>query len=253
MAGNAQKTPILFALPTAARAQADRALALTGKALPASVVSVMGSIVTIKFELTNIPFTLQNMTVPLFGLEWIRYPIKAGTKGVVFPCDTSIGAMSGLGTGIADLSNPGNLAALVFFPIGNKNWADPESANALELYGDTAGVWIKNKQAKDWYIRLTSDGITLSNAASTVAIILTSTGIEFKGLLSTFDNNVSILGGLQIAGAIQAIGGGTYSQNIHTSGTVTGDAGVSSGGIGLTTHKHTGVTTGGGTTGGPTP
>lgn len=45
---------------------------------------------------------------------------------------------------------------------------------------------------------------------------------------------VVITGGLTVSGAIAG-------------------ATVTAGGIGLTTHKHTGVTTGGGTSGGPTP
>lgn len=246
---NSQKTPIVTALPGAIRRQIDYAMELVGETLPASVVEVMGSIVKVKFEVTSVN-TLPQVTVPLIGSEYIRLPIQAGCKGVVRACDASIGGMSGLGLGTADLSNPGNLSALVFEPIGNNGWTAPESADALEMYGEDDGVWIKNKQNKDWYARWTSNGITLTNTGGTVAIIMTSAGIEVKGVV-TFDDAVIMNAALKLAGAIQSASGGQYSQNISTSGTVTASD-VISGLIHLLTHKHLGVTTGGGTSGLPT-
>ena len=53
--------------------------------------------------------------------------------------------------------------------------------------------------------------------------------------------------------SILGAGGAAYAGNIHTTGSLTADSGVTSGSIGLTTHHHGGVTTGGGTTGAPTP
>ena len=52
---------------------------------------------------------------------------------------------------------------------------------------------------------------------------------------------------LGLQGNITDDGGGTYGGDIVTSGK------VQSGSIILGTHRHTGVTTGGGTSGGPTP
>lgn len=65
--------------------------------------------------------------------------------------------------------------------------------------------------------------------------------------------NLIVNGNLQLSGSIEAENGGTYAGNIHTTGSVTADGGVTSGSIGLTTHKHDGVQTGGGTSGGPVP
>lgn len=109
------------------------ALQLVGKFLPASVVSVSGPIVTVKFEISS-SFTLPQVTMPVAGSEYVRLPIQPGCKGMVISADARLGAMSGLATGTADLSQPANLSALVFVPLGNKFW-DMVDGNALVLIG----------------------------------------------------------------------------------------------------------------------
>lgn len=133
-------------------------LQLVGKSLPCSVVSVDGAIITVNFEVSS-GFTLPQIAVPLFGPEYIRYPIQAGDKGVVFSADARIGAMCGLSTGTADLSQPANLSALVFFPIGNKSWptVDPES---VTIYGQNGVV-----------LRDTGSATTMTLTPSGIAII----------------------------------------------------------------------------------
>jgi hypothetical protein len=235
MSGNYQKTPLYTNLTRHGRREIDAALQLTGKALPASVTEVMGSIVTIKFELTNIPVTLPSVTVPIAGSEYIRLPLQVGCKGVVFPADARLGPISGLGGTSADLSTPGNLSALVFFPLGNKGFAAPEDPNQLELYGVNSAL-IKNKQNKDWYAQWTADGFTIANAAGTIGIFATSTGIEIKGI-TTVDQVLIANNGLQLAGNILGVAGGTYAGNITTSGGI--EAGVGGGDhVTLQNHQH---------------
>ena len=123
-----------------AESMASQAIQLLGKALPCSVLAVSGSIVTVGFELTNIPFTLPSVTVPMFGPEYIRYPTQVGDLGAVFPIDTYLGGISGLGGGVADLSMRANLSSLVFFPVGNKNWSAPTDPNKIELYGPDGAI-----------------------------------------------------------------------------------------------------------------
>jgi hypothetical protein len=79
---------------------------LVGKVLPATIVSQSGKMVTVSFSLTNIPFTLPQVTIPLFGPQYVRYPMQPGDRGIVIPADTYIGGMSGLGGGVADLTQP---------------------------------------------------------------------------------------------------------------------------------------------------
>lgn len=197
MSSNAQKTPIARSLNEFALRKAQSAIQLLGKALPASVVKVdptVGSpIVTVKFEVQS-PFTLPNVTVPLAGSEYIRLPLQPGAKGVVFPADTFLGAMSGLGSGTATLVQPGNLSALVFFPIGNLNWTAPDEINALELYGEP-DVIIKEKggtavfKAKpnlldlkvgNFQISVTNASITLTDGGANT-IVIDGAGVHING------------------------------------------------------------------------
>ena len=154
MASNAQKTPLVRSLNEAAAQRVRNAIQLLGKALPAEVVkvdpTVGGAIVTVKFPIQS-PFTLPQVRMPAAMSEYTRLPLQAatddtpGTKGVCFPAETFIGLTSGLADGAApSLVQPGNLAALIFFPIGNLNWTTPEDPNALELYGEP-NVLIKDK------------------------------------------------------------------------------------------------------------
>lgn len=138
---------------------AARQMQMLGKGLPCSVVSVSGAIVTVKFEVRGWA-QLPTVTMPLAGAEYIRYPIKAGDKGVCLSADTTIGNVSGLGAASpAELRMTGNLTGLVFFPIGNKTWSavDP---NALTLYAPN-GVVVRNTGDNSRMV-LTPNGVVVS-------------------------------------------------------------------------------------------
>lgn len=180
MANNAQKTPVAGSLNRFAERKILEAIEVLGKALPASVTSVTGSIVDVKFELTT-TFTLPEVTVPLFGPEYIRYPIQVGCKGVVFPVDAYTGAVDGLGGGPADLTPPMNLSALVFFPVGNKGWTVVDG-KYLVLYGAEEG------------------GVKIMDITDATSITLNADGITMK-------NNVTIQGDLTVTGDV-SLGGG---------------------------------------------
>ncbi len=130
------------------------------------MLAVQGAIVRVKFEVQS-GFTLPDVTVPLFGPEYVRYPIQPGCKGVVFPADAYLGGMSGLGGGVADLTQRANLTALVFFPIGNTGWS-PVDPNAVTIYGPN-GVVIRD-QAATCTITLTGAGITINAGGAAVVI-----------------------------------------------------------------------------------
>jgi hypothetical protein len=91
--------------------------------MPASVVAIdaSGTIVTVKFEVQDDVITFPNMKMPVFGPRFIRYPLRAGgddgTKGFVVPSDYYMGGMSGLGGGVANLTQRPNLSTYVFFPV----------------------------------------------------------------------------------------------------------------------------------------
>lgn len=182
MSHNSQKLPFTQSFDKAASRKVLEAIQILGKALPASVVSVDGSIVTVKFEVKS-DFTLPQVTIPMFGPEYIRYPTQVGDLGVVFPADVYIAGISGLGDGTADLSLPGNLAALIFFPIASKKWSPTEDPDALVMYGKN-GVVLRDKDKKT-IITLTPDGITIVVAAG---------------------DSVAITGDLAVTGNITATG-----------------------------------------------
>lgn len=127
-----------------------QAMELAGKVLPATVISRSGKMVTVSFSLTNIPFTLPQVTIPLFGPEYIRYPMQPGDKGIVIPADAYIGGMSGQGGGTADLTQPPNLSALTYLPISNTEWSEVDG-EVLTMYGPE-GVTIRDKASNSTFL-----------------------------------------------------------------------------------------------------
>jgi phage baseplate assembly protein V len=84
-----------------------------------------------------------------------------------------------------------------------------------------------------------------ANITATAIAKIQAPAIELTGA-------VAISGGLTVGGTISAPGGGAISGNLEVTGQLKG-ATVTNGTISLGTHKHTGVTTGGGTSGTPIP
>lgn len=175
---NSQKTPLARSLSDFTQSKISDANQILGKSLPATVVSKTGSIVTVKFEINSI-FTLPQVTVPLFGPEYIRYPLQPGDAGVLLAVDARLGGLSGLGGGTASLDNPGNLTALVFLPFGNTAWeaVDP---NAVVIRGPNGVVLEDESNACTFVLTPTSvtciapNGITMSCGTTTLALTPTS-------------------------------------------------------------------------------
>lgn len=176
MASNVQKTPMVRSLLDLGRASAGNAQELTGKSLPCSVTSVTGSIVRVKFEVAAGELTLPQVTMPVFGPEYIRYPIQIGCKGLAVSADAFLGAMSGLGTGVADLSTQPNLSTLFFMPLGNANFFSVD-ANKVVIYGENGAI-MRNRTGST-NITLTDDSIILTVGAHSV--VITASGISVDG------------------------------------------------------------------------
>lgn len=139
MLDTSQKTPYARAINQFAENKVRDAIALEGKAIPASVTAVAGSIVTVKFEL-NAAYPLPSVTIPMAGSEYIRIPVQVGDKGMVTPSDFYLGGVSGLGGGTAGVNLPANLSALVFIAISNKGWSTAEDPNKVILYGPNGAI-----------------------------------------------------------------------------------------------------------------
>ena len=137
----------------------DEAFQAAGKVLPASIVAQEGNMVTVAFELHDTPYVFPQVTIPLFGPQYIRYPMQPGDKGIVIPADTYLGGVSGQGGGIADLTPPANLSALVFLPVSNTEWESVDG-NVVTIYGPE-GVTIRDQGSNTTFL-LTPGSITIA-------------------------------------------------------------------------------------------
>lgn len=174
-----RKLPIYEGIKRTAQQASSRQYELAGRCMPASVVSVSGSIVTVKFELKT-DFNLMHLAVPVLGSEYIRLPIQEGCKGFVVSSDYYLGAMSGLGPGVATMRLTGNMSNLVFIPIGNKNWATVDG-NKLVLYG-VDGVTITDKQGGTSSVTITSDSVSMKT--SDASVVCSGSGVDITGTLT---------------------------------------------------------------------
>jgi hypothetical protein len=173
---NAQKVPLGLSLNRHARAKALDQIWKRGLSLPCQVVSVAGSIVQVSFQIQQNAgtetATLPNVTIPVATSEYTRLPIQPGCNGVAMAADAYLGGMSGIGGGVASLTQQGNLTALFFVPLGNSGWFSVDG-NVLTLYGPQ-GVTVMD-EAKTTIVNVTPSGLTATNGA--IEIAMTSTAV----------------------------------------------------------------------------
>lgn len=171
-----QKTPLSRTLPRAAERSALAEIERTGYALPCHVTAVSGQIVTVAFDCTASGTALPAATIPVIGAEYIRMPTQIGDKGYAAAASVDLSIVTGLGPGnsLPDLSQkPFNLSALVFVPIGNKNWTASPNANALVGYGPSGGggVILQDKLVSPASsAEITASGISLAFGSTTITI-----------------------------------------------------------------------------------
>lgn len=230
MSNNAQKTPMGRSFNQFTERKILDALQVTGRALPCSVVSVDGAIITVQFEVTG-PFTLPQVSIPLFGPEYVRYPIQPGDQGVAFAADARLGGVSGLSAGVTDLAQPANLGSLVFFPIGNATWGavDPQS---VTIYGPN-GVVLRDTGSHT-VMTLTPSGISVICATSfTLSVGPCAFSMNSSGVYSITGTTGSMSAAtLGLSGTTLGLSGTTVSM----SGTTVGVSGTT---VSLTDASHT--------------
>ena len=191
MASNVQKTPLAQSLNRMALSRANTTTKQLGKTLPCSVIEIVSSqIVKVKFEVLDPTVTLFPATMPVFGPEYVRYPIQVGSKGMAIAADAFLGQMSGLGTGIASLNRQPNLSALMFMPFGNTGFSAAD-LNTLVLYGASNGTKIMDSAAGNCSITLTSSAITLTFGAHSIVINASGVTIDGRVFLSHEHSGVS--------------------------------------------------------------
>jgi hypothetical protein len=225
------------------------------KAVPVTVDSLEknGTIATVKLEVDS-AFTLPKIKMPVYGPEYIRWPLQKGAKGVMLSSDLALGAMSGLGEGVARLTVQPNLSTGVFFPIGNTSFEDTDDPQATVIYGPN-GVILRDDKKKsvltltptilqyalndyvNAYIDKTQIKLSFKNASGDCTLIMDANGIRLdafgneikidaNGITNSHGNNAHFTtltdGGLVVStpAAIQ-LASNTYTMNASTTATMT--------------------------------
>ena len=239
-----QKVPFAVSLNNAMDRKIEDNNQNLGQILPCTVTAVNGAIVTVNFEVLSGALTLPPVTCPIAEPEYVRLPVQVGDKGVCMAASTRLGGVSGLGQGLAPLSNPSNLGSLIFVPIGNKNWFSV-NGQYLVLYG-IDGVDISTRD-QDVHITLNHSGVTINLNGGNLLVEngnTTMTGnLTVQGLI-TGQNGLAISGGT--GGTMNVTGNINQTGNFANTGTIQNN-GKNIG----STHTHSGVQPGAGNTGAP--
>jgi len=240
-----QKTPFAVSISNLLDTKLGQNQQAFGFQLPCRVTAVNGAIVTVNFEIdTGGLFTFPPVTCPIAESTYVRLPVQVGDFGVCMAADARLGGVTGLGQGLAPLELPFNLGALVYVPIGNKNWSSVDP-NAVNINAPN-GVVLRDTNSATT-ITLVPSGVTIIRGNT--EMVINDTGVTITGNLLvhgtiTGDNGFHISGGtgatMQITGNISQTG------NFASTGTLTNN-GKNVG----STHEHSGVQSGSSNTGVP--
>jgi len=200
MKGIAYKKPFAVTSQQFADKNSADFLQMLGKALPCHVVSRNGAIVTVAFDInTQNKFNLPNVECPILESEYVKLPVKVGDRGVTMPASASIAAACGLG-GISApfFSQPANLTALVFVPIGNSGWSNPDPTASVVTSQDKSSV-----------VKVGNGSITMTKGSSTITITDSSISIHANSVTITDST-----GSWEFAAHIHDLGGGSTTGGV---------------------------------------
>jgi hypothetical protein len=172
--------------------------------------------------------------MPKLESQWVRTPTQVGDLGFTVSADTFLGAMSGLGSGVADLNTQySNLGSrLVFCPLGNKTFPAAADANkawvngpAGAIVGSTDGsvVTIWDASGKALSLVVPSGGFVGLGALAS-ALVANQAVLRAKDLTGDFASLATVL---QAWGAAN-FASGTSTPPAPTMPTVTGSSKVRS-------------------------
>jgi len=241
------KKPLNTSLPRAMRERILDGKFIDGQEWPCTVVSVAGAIVTITFNVAS-EFTLPQVICPIAESRYVRLPIRAGDQGVAMAATARLGGVTGLGAGLAPISEPSNLGGLVFVPLGNKAWStiDPDAVviqapNGSKILTDNGAseIIVDTNQVK-----ITQGDVTVEITGGVVTVtadhvVVNATDSTFNGDVivngdATISGNLSVGVNAAVAGAVSCatmacvglgsfgsltIGGHPYLGHIHSAGT----------------------------------
>lgn len=180
MAGNDLKTPLAQSLNKLGDNRAADALAKLGKGLPCTIASVVSpGVVMVNFEVEAIPYALPQIKMAVAKHSSIQFPLKKGDPGVALSADLRTGALTGLSTSKARLTDTvANLSAMTFFPLGtlSEEWLDQEALTLngnMSITPDAIGFFGAAKSSQQTLSPEATDlgtCITLANSARNVLL-----------------------------------------------------------------------------------
>jgi hypothetical protein len=238
---DAQKHPFVESLNAFTKSEIANAQYLLAKSWPCSVeeVDATGTIVTVKVEMEQPDYTFPKIKCAVYGPEWVRWPIQKGDKGVMICSSFDLGAMTGLGEGIARWAPAGNLGSGVFFPVGNTKFSERSGGEDKQvvIYGPE-GVVLKTAPAA---IAPSTRANVPSADTSTKLVITEDNGFQFfvQGQLKFI---IDSAGARYVGSEIPGKPGQTFGIN-------TTDTGTHVDGINFLPHLHSNVQTGSGNSG----
>lgn len=245
---NDLKNPLFHVVPAIIRKKIGDIIAQEGSPLPCHVTGVSGAMITVAFDVLT-TYVIPQITIPLFGPEYIRYPIKIGDLGVTVPVDAGISYTTGQGTGLPDLSQPGNFESLFFMPIGNKNWV-PVDPNQVTVYAPNGATIRDTNSGAVIVLHPTQISITVGTSSWVMdGTSITETTETYKvtaTTMATISSPVIVLDGQMSQGT----GTTKYPSTLQGPLTVVND--VTAEGTSVHTHVHGGVQSGGSDTDPPT-
>ena len=170
MSGIAVKKPIKVSLTNFGKQVSFDTFKWLGQALPCHVVERNGAIVTVAFDVQPPKgVTIPQTQCPILESQYVKLPIKVGDRGVTIPIMANIAPLTGLGGEAAPYTNiPFNLSSLIFVPVGNLGWSNPDGTATI--------VTSQNEQS---VVTVGDSGITMTKGSSSISI--TSSGIEING------------------------------------------------------------------------
>jgi hypothetical protein len=170
MADNARKTHLALTLDHTAKVRSSDAIKILGKNLPCKVTAVNGQIVTVSFLLNAPPYTLDEVTMPIHTSVYDWHPVQIGDQGEAITGDAYLGGVSGLGGGVANLSQRANLSTLWFVPISNTSWQPPGGDPNKRVIQGPTGARMQDMAGKT-VIVVDGSNITLTIPSGGKAII----------------------------------------------------------------------------------
>lgn len=177
---DAQKTPLSRTLSSFSTTQALNELQKVGLRLPGHVVAVSGAIVTVAFDVEGL--SLPQVTMAAQMSKYARMPIQVDDLGYATTADAYLGGVTGLGGGTADDTQRGNLATLVWVPLGNKAWSAVDSTSMhLESANGLFTVDVANGG-----ITMSYNGTVLLQVSSSAVTIQGKTFLTHEHLPGTY-------------------------------------------------------------------